>query len=337
MRLGRAASVAIACIAALAAEGRARADGPRDEKASADSLFQTGKKLMQDGKYAAACPMFAESNRLDEGIGTILWLADCYERNGQSASAWAEFEGVAETAARKKDPREKLARARAQVLEQALLRVVIRVAPDAAVEGLEIRRDGLVVRKSLWNTAVPIDPGPHVITASAPAKGLWEARIVVSGEPSTLQEVQVPPLPDAEAGARIALASPPLSASPTAQQARNEQIARGTMQRAMGLGVIGLGVVGVGIGTYFGLSAKSKLDDSNANNHCHDGNHCDAFGVGARADARGAAALSTTALIVGGAAVAGGIALYLSTAVGSVRVVPNVGRASADLTIQGAF
>ena len=52
-----------------------------------------------------------------------------------------------------------------------------------------------------------------------------------------------------------------------------------------GLIVGGVGIVGVGVGAFFGLKAKSSLDDSNADNHCRDSNRCDAIGVQARSDA----------------------------------------------------
>ena len=56
------------------------------DAAAAEALFDQGKAAMAAHRYSDACPKFHESNRLDEGIGTSLWLAECYEKNGQSAS-----------------------------------------------------------------------------------------------------------------------------------------------------------------------------------------------------------------------------------------------------------
>src|SRR4051812_6541321 len=86
------------------------------DKATAESLFVEGRRLLAAGKYAEACPKFAESQQIDSGLGTLLNLGDCYEKNGQTASAWASFREAASTAARSSDSREKVARDRAAAL-----------------------------------------------------------------------------------------------------------------------------------------------------------------------------------------------------------------------------
>src|SRR4051794_35386626 len=78
------------CVVALAlVAGRAHAEA-RDPVA-AQALFDDARRLMAAGQTAEACPKFAESQRLDPGIGTAFNLADCYEKSGHVASAWALF------------------------------------------------------------------------------------------------------------------------------------------------------------------------------------------------------------------------------------------------------
>jgi len=64
--------------------------GDVDQRAAvAEELFDQGRRLSGIGRYAEACAHFANSERLDHGVGTLLNLADCYEKNGQTASAYA--------------------------------------------------------------------------------------------------------------------------------------------------------------------------------------------------------------------------------------------------------
>src|SRR6266498_2939701 len=97
---------------------------------------------LADGKFAEACPKLGESQRLDPGVGTQFHLADCYERIGQTASAWAGFlEAASGAKALGQTEREKVARERAAALAPRLSKLTIVAARAADVPGLEIKRD----------------------------------------------------------------------------------------------------------------------------------------------------------------------------------------------------
>src|SRR5262245_65102433 len=113
---------------ALPAESKAA------DKTTAEALFAEGRRLMAAGKYARACPKLEASQKLDPGVGTLLNLADCYEKNGQTASAWAQFVEAASEARRLGDARrEQAANARADALEPRLGRLTIAVGQDADI------------------------------------------------------------------------------------------------------------------------------------------------------------------------------------------------------------
>src|SRR5262245_60261131 len=88
-RLGRSVALVLALSSAPAA-----ADAQRD----ADRLFEEGKQLFDKGSFAAACSRFEASLALQPGIGARLWLADCYESLGRTASAQRQFRVAAEEA-----------------------------------------------------------------------------------------------------------------------------------------------------------------------------------------------------------------------------------------------
>src|SRR5438045_498279 len=145
-------------------------------KATAETLFADGRRLVGAGEYAAACPKFAASQKLDPGVGTSLNLADCYERMGRWASAWAEFRSAA-SAAHSSGSREraKLASGRARALEDRLSYLTITSAAPAA--GVVISRDGSPLEPAVLGTPIPVDPGSHTIEAAAAGKRKWSVAV----------------------------------------------------------------------------------------------------------------------------------------------------------------
>lgn len=311
---------ALLVLLAIAAPARVLAAPNANDAAAAEALFADGKRLMSEGRYAQACPKFAESQRLDPGIGTMLWLGECYGKNGQTASAWAIFHEAEALAAKQKDPRASVAREEASKLEPKLSKLVIDVALVQGTSGLEIKRDGVILGKPLWGTPIPIDPGDHTIVASAPQKKPWQGKVSVPPSGSIPIYVKIPELEAAP------VAPPPPPSTP----AEPVDTSKGRTQRILGLVAAGVGLVGVGVGTYFGLQVKSKNDDSNADNHCN-GNVCDQVGYDARKDALTAATISDISFIAGGVFLVGGAVLFFtapsgsSASSGAAKATPRVG------------
>jgi hypothetical protein len=304
--------------------GRARAQSAQD-KAAAEAAFEEGKRLMTAHAFAEACPKFAESLRRDPGIGTMLGLADCYEKNGQTASAWAEFREAAAAAARKSDRREALARENAARLEPTLTKIAVRVPAETDVRGLLVRRDGIELGRALWDTAVPVDPGVHAVSATAPGFKEWQVSIDAPAAPGT-QTVTVPRL-EVAPPEPVATAQPSTAPSPAPPSTPEPPPEFWNGQRVAGVAVAGAGVASILVGSALGLVAKSKLDQSNAAGNCNSQDYCSDAGLSLRHSAEGFATGSTITFVVGGVLVAGGAALWLtapSTKGARVGLAPNL-------------
>ncbi len=327
------AAIASLCIAG-SWEPSALAEGSLADKAAAQTLFDEGRKLMADGKFAEACPKLGESQRLDPGVGTQFHLADCYERIGQTASAWAGFlEAASGAKALGQTEREKVARERAAALAPRLSKLTIVAARAADVPGLEIKRDGSAVGRPLWGTAVPVDPGSHTIEAVAPGKKPWRSTVQLAGEHASIV-VSVPAFDDAPPAERSNAAT---VAAPGGGEAASSVPARRTVALIVG----GVGVVGLGIGTVFAIQAKSKYDDSLA--HCteEDKNKCFDEGVRLRGEARSAGNVATVAMGIGGAALIAGAVLFFTAPASTDKpralVVPTVAPGTAGLFVSGWY
>jgi hypothetical protein len=288
---------------ALLAPQSARAQSASD-KATAEALFSEGRRLMSQSNYHDACPKFEASLRLDRGLGAMLNLADCYEKNGQTASAWAEFReaSAAARAAGSRD-REDLARQRAGALEPKLSRLTIAVARPPA----QVTRDGTAVDSAVFGTSVPVDPGKHVIEATAPGKQKW-AKTVDVGASGARVSVEVPPLQDdPQAGAGTT--QPPVPPPPGG----GVDVAAGTSspQRTIAIAVGAVGVAGIAAGAFFGLKASStwKTAKEGCTNYP---NGCSPDAAESSQDAGSQATIATVGFVIGAAALAGGAVLWFT-------------------------
>jgi serine/threonine-protein kinase len=287
------------------------------DKATAEALFNQGTKLLDEKNYAEACPKLAESLRLDPGVGVMLYLADCFEQSGKTASAWAQFRDAQDLAGKQGDAkRADIARGRANALEPKLPKLVITVAAEAKTAGLEVKRDDAVVGEAQWGAPLPVDPGAHAIAASAPNKKTWVTNVDVPADGGSPVTVAIPAL---EAGAEG-------GGGGAAGAVGGEGGGGGRSQRLIGLVVAGVGVVAVGVGAVFGLSAISQLNDSNSSGHCHPDNHCDPTGIQMRSDASSSATLSTIFVGAGAAALVGGAVLYFTAPSAKAATVTTQGK-----------
>jgi len=186
-------NVLLAVSTVVAAAGLTRtAHADPQEQQLAQALFEEGRRLMDQKKYPEACPKLAESQRLDPGGGTLLNLAICHEKEGKLATAQVDYNEALALATRdSRQDRQKIARERIAAIDRLVPRLTIVVAHAASeIEGLELKLDGLVLRRAAWGVATPVDPGTHVVEANATGRTPWSGTIVV--EVAQKKSIEVP-------------------------------------------------------------------------------------------------------------------------------------------------
>lgn len=301
--------------------------------ATAQALFEDGKRLMQQNKYEEACPKLVESQRLDPGGGTLLAIGLCHEGQGKTATAWADF-NVALGQARKdgRADREQTATEHIKTLEPKLVRV--RIVVTQKVDGLEVRRDGTLVGEAQWGTPLPVDPGDHLFEASAPNKEKWAQTLPVSGEGQAV-DVTIPALADAPLASVIPPSTPQQKQEPQPppKKTNGDEDDDGSSQRLWGGIVGGAGLVGIIVGSAFGLSARGQWND--AVDLCKQNPCSNPKGIEAGKDAGSAADASTVFFIVGGVALAAGVVLWITAPSKSSSARPT--SAIQRLLVEGTF
>lgn len=270
------------------------------QRATAEAMFRQATQLMDEHRFAEACEKFAASQELDPGLGTQLYLADCYDHAGRSASAWALFREVEDLAGRaNQSDRQRIAQERASALESQLSRVELKVLPSRRVAGLKVTANNVEVPKASWNGPLPMDPGAVRIEVSAPGYRTWSTTINVA-KGTSQQLLDVPEL------ARL---PQPLRAKATAAPVQEGgSSARTTLGYVTGA----VGLLALGAGGFLGYRAYSRNQESKAQCRADSPNLCSPEGVTLREEARDAARLATIVSLSGAGLAIGGATLVLT-------------------------
>lgn len=244
--------VVTALVAVTAARTGAQA---QSSTAQAETLFRQGKDLLAHGNIADACAAFDASQKLDPTLATLLNQASCREKNGQLATAWGLFlDAERQSRAATDDATRQLhqvATDHAAKLEPRLSTLMITVAAENRVGGLEILRNNEPVDPGAWNKALPVDGGTYKITARAPGNADWSSTVTVLVEHDA-KTIETPKLKAAVLQASQAPGpAHPASASP--ERSRSKVV-------PLVLGGAALGLVAGAV--IFELSASSTYDQS---------------------------------------------------------------------------
>lgn len=305
-----------------------------NSSAVAEQLFNQARELAKANQWAEACPKFEASLRYDPVLGTRLNLATCYEKIGKLASAWGLYREAIEQAKKANDEKRRdYAQKQADLLEPRLPKLAI-TAPANPPAGLVVKRDETQIDTAELGVAVYVDPGAHVISASAPAHETFTATVTsIEGKTDTLALPGLIAKP-AEPVAVIPVAQP-VDTAPTGPRSKTR------VYTAIGIG--GAGVVATGVGILFGVQANSKKSDLES--LCGSDLRCpeESFARGKQLhkDADSKAMQSTIVTAIGGAAIVAGVVVFLTAPreqeAPVARITPTVTNDGAGLVLTGSF
>lgn len=355
----------------------ASADPPTvSERADAEGLSAAAAVLVEEKDFVHACAKYEAASRLDPQARRFMKLADCFEKAGMPSRAWMSYGDAQDMALSRGDkPLAQTAGENVKRLDAKLARIAIVVPPDSSTEGLQVRRDGALVSEAVRGVPVPVDPGSHVIAASAPGRRPWSTTIsLASGK--TAVSVVIPVLEGASDASvllerndpkgicppglrpideldlrdptRLSLppATPVSSAlARTPERTPDEPVQPvvedpGKSQRTIAWVMGGAGVASLAGGVLFGVQASATRDS--LNNRCNAG-ICSANVADDLQAARNEAMASNILLWGGATALAGAAVVYFTAPsapkreTASVRIAPSVGPNTAGVFASGRF
>lgn len=183
-------------VIALALARPVFAQAPTSES---DRLFAEGRAHLTDGKAAEACASFGQAIRLDPvASGTMLNLGLCNEVLGKLKTALYWFRRAQIRATENKEyDLEQVARERTIRLATKVSTLVIELA-NPTVDA-QISVDGERIQPTDYRR-VEVDPGPHVLDASAPGRRTVHQAFTITDEralPLRVELELMPQQPDA--------------------------------------------------------------------------------------------------------------------------------------------
>lgn len=260
---------ALALAAILFLPSVARGQGQTRDPAAAEALYKAGRDLVAKGDWDAACPKFEASMSLDPVASTLINIAKCHEHFGRLARAWADYKRALvlnqdTPGAERRKALGEIATKGIQAIEPRLPKMRIAVADRP--EGLRVERDGQEIPLAMLGEVVPVDPGSHEVSATAPGYAI-EKQTVKAEEGKTIEvslrlsksaDSPAPAGANSAGGAISDPAVPPVQGSDKAPEDSG-----GIPTWVWVVGGAGVALMGAGIAFRIdGLAAEAALDEN---------------------------------------------------------------------------
>jgi hypothetical protein len=280
-----------------------------DDEAAATELFNAGRDLMKQGDYGAACPKLAESVRLKATVGALAKLATCEEHEKRMVSAFTRWQQALNLARSTGDERAPEVERELARVDKVVPKLTVKTAGALPADG-SIRVDDTTLGAASLGVPLPVEPGAHTVSATAPGKKPWSTTVTTAADGATTA-VDVPALEDAPAPPPSPPSTPPQPQTLTPTQPLTQPPASAPAGSSpwptVGIVAGAAGLASIAGGTVLGFVAMGKRNDANCpNNTCPDAAHASTLG-----DAKTAADWSTGLFVAGGVLAAAGVTVWV--------------------------
>ncbi len=201
-RAGVAALCAAGGVLLVAARSLAQAEPGEDRLAGARSLF--AEALRDEGamRFAEALPKFQRVRDVRDTASVEYRIGTCLEGVGQPAQAYAAYREATVLGRDDAQSTDVVAAAieRLRALEKHVARLVLVLSPRAPGD-TEVRIDASAVPARAMLEPIPLEPGTHVVTASAKDATPFRSEVVLPEGAQASLSIALEPRPAVEAGA----------------------------------------------------------------------------------------------------------------------------------------
>jgi hypothetical protein len=194
-RVAAIASALAIAVATSAFAGHARAQ-TEDELQAARELFQEAYQDEQDKRYDQALEKFLRVARVKESPSVRYRIGSVQEALGRLRESRDTFRALAaqkDGMPAKDQPIAESAAERAAALDKRIPHLVVRV-PEGAPPDAKMTIDGAPVPTSTVARPIELDPGDHVVQASAEGAKPFEAKVTLAEGAETQIDVAFAPL-----------------------------------------------------------------------------------------------------------------------------------------------
>jgi hypothetical protein len=278
--------------------------GPEDD---AKKMLTKGNELLESGDYVGALDLYKSAYAKFPGAKILINIGTALHNLGRNAEAVdAYYQYLNDPGA---DPTKK---AEIQKIIAELSAGLGTLRIEVNEPGTHLVIDGRDLGASPKTITIRVDPGTHMIAAQK--QGFAQDSATVNITAGDEREVDLKLAPTGTGGAPITQPvtgpnAPPAAGAPAPPIVEQPP---SNKQKIIGLSVGGVGVVGVGVGIALGMAAKSSYNSA-VSAHCSGANMaCDPVGLDQINSARSQGNVATVITIVGAAAIAGGVVLYLT-------------------------